>query len=139
MEREVKWSITNKFGIAAIIASIAIPLTQIIAPLVGNWYNMKCQIEVNREIEFNKRKIEINKILFENYFGKDNKQQLQTIRIIAANFPDEMRGMHKILIEYASDKIIIEKEMQLVTDITKQLDMVRKILGSASRIIEVSH
>ena len=122
MKKDDSSYVSNKLGIAAIIASIAIPLTNIFAPIIGNWYNMKCQIEINKEIEFYKRKVDLTRILFDNYLNKKPDQQIIVINYLMQMFPKEFidQNINRILISKAAN-IKIHDNIESNTKALKEL------------------
>lgn len=108
MNKDSSSYVSNKLGVAAIIASIAIPLTNIFAPIIGNWYNMRCQTEINKEIEFYKRKVDLTRILFDNYFNKKPDEQILVINYLMQMFPYEFidQNINRILISKAANSTI---------------------------------
>ena len=68
----------NLVGLAAVIASLAIPLAQL---GVGYYQNRTTQQE-NRIADEEKRRLEITKLFMDNYVGKNDETQIATIQIM---------------------------------------------------------
>jgi hypothetical protein len=68
----------NLVGLAAIIASVAIPLAQL---GVGYYQNRTTQ-QQNRIADEEKRRFEITKLFMDNYAGKNAETQIATIQIM---------------------------------------------------------
>ncbi len=68
----------NLVGVAAVIASLAIPLAQL---GVGYYQNRTTQQE-NRIADEEKRRLEITKLFMDNYVGKNDETQIATIQIM---------------------------------------------------------
>ncbi len=68
----------NLVGLAAIIASVAIPLAQL---GVGYYQNRTTQ-QQNRIADEEKRRFEITKLFMDNYVGKNVETQIATIQIM---------------------------------------------------------
>jgi hypothetical protein len=83
MAEEVKKPATNQIGIAALIASIGIPLTQL---LVGYLQQQTTQLE-NVALEKERRRLEITKLFLDNYVNKKTDVQIATIQIMKSLDP----------------------------------------------------
>ncbi len=70
-------------GLAAVIASIAIPVAQF---LVG-YYEQKTAQMQNIVMEQEKRRLEITKMFMDNYVGKPAEQQMATVQIMKSLDP----------------------------------------------------
>ena len=78
MAEEAKKNETNKIGIAALIASIGIPLVQL---MVGYLQNHTAQLE-NATQEKERRRLEVTKLFLDNYVDKKSDVQIATIQIM---------------------------------------------------------
>jgi hypothetical protein len=83
MAEEAKKTETNKIGLAALIASIGIPLAQL---LVGYLQNYTTQLD-NAAQEKERRRLEITKLFLDNYIDKKSDVQIATIQIMKALDP----------------------------------------------------
>jgi hypothetical protein len=83
MAEEAKKTETNKIGLAALIASIGIPLVQL---LVGYLQNYTTQLD-NAAQEKERRRLEITKLFLDNYIDKKSDVQIATIQIMKALDP----------------------------------------------------
>lgn len=73
MANEAKKPKANKIGLAAIIASVGIPLTQL---AVGYLQNHTAQME-SAVLEKEHRRLEITKLFLDNYVDKKSDVQLR--------------------------------------------------------------
>jgi len=80
MEDKPKNKISSEslIGLAAVIASIAIPLAQF---LVGYYENHTAQLQ-NQRLEEERRRLEITKLFMDNYVGKSVDVQIATVQIM---------------------------------------------------------
>lgn len=106
-------------GTAAIIAAIFIPLAQILAPVISDTYNINYQTKENKEIEISKRKVEIMRLLFENYFGKSPEQQSATISSLTVIFPEELVKIQPLLVTRAENNNIRKQVTQALATTTQ--------------------
>ncbi len=83
MAEEAKKPEANKIGLAALIASIGIPLAQL---MVGYLQNHTTQLE-NATLEKERRRLEITKLFLDNYVDKKSDVQIATIQIMKALDP----------------------------------------------------
>jgi hypothetical protein len=83
MAYEAKKPEGNKIGLAALIASIGIPLAQL---MVGYFEQHTTQMN-NAMLEKERRRLEITKLFLDNYIGKKTDVQLATIQIMKALDP----------------------------------------------------
>ena len=83
MAEEVKKTETNKIGLAALIASIGIPLAQL---MVGYIQNNTTQNQ-NTVLEKERRRLEVTKLFLDNYVDKKSDVQIATIQIMKALDP----------------------------------------------------
>jgi hypothetical protein len=83
MSDKPKVSEGSKIGIAALIASIGIPLAQL---MVGYFQQYTTQ-QQNAALENEKRRLEITKLFLDNYIGKKTDVQIATIQIMKALDP----------------------------------------------------
>jgi hypothetical protein len=77
-------SFESQIGLAALIASVAIPLAQF---FVG-YFEQRTIQQQNTILEQERRRIEITKMFMENYVGKKPDVQIATIRIMKTLDPD---------------------------------------------------
>jgi hypothetical protein len=83
MAEETKKPEASKIGLAALIASIGIPLAQL---MVGYLQNHTAQLE-NAILEKERRRLEITKLFLDNYVDKKSDVQIATIQIMKALDP----------------------------------------------------
>jgi hypothetical protein len=83
MAEEAKKTESNKIGLAALIASIGIPLAQL---AVGYLQNHTAQME-SAILEKERRRLEITKLFLDNYVDKKSDVQIATIQIMKALDP----------------------------------------------------
>ena len=83
MAEEAKKTETSKIGIAALIASIGIPLAQL---MVGYLQNTTTQSQ-NAILEKERRRLEVTKLFLDNYVDKKSDVQIATIQIMKALDP----------------------------------------------------
>ncbi len=83
MAEEAKKPETNKIGLAALIASVGIPLVQL---MVGYLQNHTTQLE-NATLEKERRRLEITKLFLDNYVDKKSDVQIATIQVMKALDP----------------------------------------------------
>jgi hypothetical protein len=83
MAEEAKKPEASKIGLAALIASIGIPLAQL---MVGYLQNHTTQLE-NAILEKERRRLEITKLFLDNYVDKKSDVQIATIQIMKALDP----------------------------------------------------
>ncbi len=86
MEEKPKSKISSDslVGLAAVIASIAIPLAQF---LVGYFENRTAQMQ-NISLEQERRRLEITKLFMDNYVGKSAEVQVATVQIMKTLDPN---------------------------------------------------
>jgi Spy/CpxP family protein refolding chaperone len=77
-EPKKKSLLDNLVGLAAIIASVAIPLAQIV---IGYFDNQTARIQ-SQKVDDEKRRFEITKLFMDNYVGKKADIQIATIQIM---------------------------------------------------------
>jgi ABC-type Na+ efflux pump permease subunit len=83
MAEEVKKTETTRIGIAALIASIGIPLAQL---LIGYFSQQTTQLQ-NVALEKERRRLEVTKLFLDNYVGKKTDVQIATIQIMKSLDP----------------------------------------------------
>ena len=83
MAEEAKKTETTRIGIAALIASIGIPLAQL---LVGYFSQQTTQLQ-NIALEKERRRLEVTKLFLDNYVGKKTDVQIATIQIMKSLDP----------------------------------------------------
>lgn len=83
MAEEVKKPEASKIGLAALIASIGIPLAQL---MVGYLQNYTTQLD-NAAQEKERRRLEVTKLFLDNYVDKKSDVQIATIQIMKALDP----------------------------------------------------
>lgn len=83
MAEETKKTESTRIGIAALIASIGIPLVQL---LVGYFSQQTTQIQ-NISLERERRRLEVTKLFLDNYVGKKTDVQIATIQIMKSLDP----------------------------------------------------
>jgi hypothetical protein len=83
MAEEAKKTETTRIGIAALIASIGIPLAQL---LVGFFSQQTTQLQ-NIALEKERRRLEVTKLFLDNYVGKKTDVQIATIQIMKSLDP----------------------------------------------------
>ncbi len=83
MAEEAKKTETARIGIAALIASIGIPLAQL---LVGYFSQQTSQLQ-NIALEKERRRLEITKLFLDNYVNKKTDVQIATIQIMKSLDP----------------------------------------------------
>jgi hypothetical protein len=83
MAEETKKTETARIGIAALIASIGIPLAQL---LVGYFSQQTTQLQ-NIALEKERRRLEITKLFLDNYVNKKTDVQIATIQIMKSLDP----------------------------------------------------
>jgi hypothetical protein len=83
MAEEAKKTESARIGIAALIASIGIPLAQL---LVGFFSQQTTQLQ-NIALEKERRRLEVTKLFLDNYVGKKTDVQIATIQIMKSLDP----------------------------------------------------
>lgn len=83
MAEEAKKTESARIGIAALIASIGIPLAQL---LVGFFSQQTTQLQ-NIALEKERRRLEITKLFLDNYVNKKTDVQIATIQIMKSLDP----------------------------------------------------
>jgi hypothetical protein len=83
MVEETKKTESARIGIAALIASIGIPVAQL---LVGYFSQQTTQIQ-NAALERERRRLEVTKLFLDNYVGKKTDVQIATIQIMKSLDP----------------------------------------------------
>lgn len=83
MAEEAKKTESTRIGIAALIASIGIPLVQL---LVGYFSQQTTQLQ-NVSLERERRRLEVTKLFLDNYVGKKTDVQIATIQIMKSLDP----------------------------------------------------
>ena len=86
MEEKPKSKISSDslVGLAAVIASIAIPVAQF---LVGYFENRTAQMQ-SISLEQERRRLEITKLFMDNYVGKSAEVQVATVQIMKTLDPN---------------------------------------------------
>ena len=100
---------TKRLGLAALIAAVLLPAAQVMTPVVGDIINKRNELAANATIESEKRRIEVTRLLFENYFGKPAEQQAATVDYLVALFPKELKDLQPLLISRAADNAVVSK------------------------------
>ena len=83
MAEEAKKTESARIGVAALIASIGIPVAQL---LVGYFSQQTTQIQ-NVALERERRRLEVTKLFLDNYVGKKTDVQIATIQIMKSLDP----------------------------------------------------
>jgi hypothetical protein len=83
MAEEAKKTESTRIGIAALIASIGIPVAQL---LVGFFSQQTTQLQ-NVALEKERRRLEVTKLFLDNYVGKKTDVQIATIQIMKSLDP----------------------------------------------------
>ncbi len=83
MAEEAKKTESARIGIAALIASVGIPLAQL---LVGFFSQQTTQLQ-NIALEKERRRLEVTKLFLDNYVGKKTDVQIATIQIMKSLDP----------------------------------------------------
>jgi hypothetical protein len=83
MAEEAKKTETTRIGIAALIASVGIPVAQL---LIGFFEQHTTQLQ-NAALERERRRLEVTKLFLDNYVGKKTDVQIATIQIMKSLDP----------------------------------------------------
>ena len=83
MAEEAKKNESSRIGIAALIASVGIPVAQL---LIGFFQQHTTQLQ-NTALEKERRRVEVTKLFLDNYVGKKTDVQIATIQIMKSLDP----------------------------------------------------
>jgi hypothetical protein len=104
-------------GGAALVASILIPLAQVLTPAAQEYLTQDKRIETDslvqanrlaleRESDSRRHKEELADIVLTHYIGKSPSDQSRAIVIITVLFPDQTLGLQEALNRYAANDTI---------------------------------
>lgn len=133
MPDEGKKSDSQALGRAAIVAAVLIPLAQLLAPVVSGTYNTWLQARVSQEVEDRKAKVEVTRILLENYIGKSPEQQAATVDFLAATFPEYLERSRSILQSQTSAPEVREKVTQALATLGNVAPPTRETVAENER------
>jgi len=109
-------------GMAAVIASILIPLAQVVAPVVQEIVTTDQKVEVERSIAHDKHKEQVADILLKSYIDQDAKDQKSALAIIGALFPEYAEKLGETFGRYAKDTTVA-KQAELVVAIAQHVPL----------------
>jgi hypothetical protein len=136
MSDKPKVSEGSKIGLAALIASIGIPLAQ----LTVGYLQQYTEQQQNAALENEKRRLEITKLFLDNYIGKKSDVQIATIQVMKALDPSFFISIEEGLKETSNSDSVkasirratIDAANEVLTDTPKKKSVkVQKVLSSS--------